>query len=703
MTNNTAGSTRFTVLKWLMVVAGIVLSARIVQIQIIQHDKYEELANSRWSKVVSIEAERGNLYDRDGRPLAMSITTWRIGVACSLVESPAALATVLAEAMGCEANAMEQKIRRAGCGHIVLGKDVVLSEQGKKSLRKEKAVTMENLHSRLYPYDGVGASVIGFFRPDAGGAVSTGLENSLADYLAGKQGHAREVTMARAGATMGKIVTEKAVHGLNLKLSLDIELQSICEQRLRESIAECGVTHGGAVLIMDPETGDVLAAASAPLMDTRDKRHSDSGVWINRNFTGLYEPGSVFKIFSAASLLRNGAVDTSTVFNCDDGAGGTLIRNSDSHSYGDLSLMDAIAKSSNIYFAQAVGNLSKRELYRDLLDFGFGQRTSFPYPGQPAGRLSKPEHWSGRSKPTIAIGQEISVTPLQMTMAMCSVANGGRLMAPRLITEVSDAAGHTVEKIAPLMLREVMADPLAEVLRLAMGRVVETGTGKAAGLEWVSTGGKTGTAQKYKGGPGYEPGAYIASFAGMVPLQNPRLVILTMLDEPVRSHHYASASAAPLFKRIVQDIRSNTDWLTDVPGAHLANLEVQPTHGLVEVPDVQYLGLTNAAQRLEHAGLQMVDGLIEGLVVEQVPAAGTLCTPGSLVHLTVAGNENVETPKTALVPDFHGLSVREVRATAARLGIPVALEGVGYVMEQWPAKGTSLSAGPVKVQLKGSW
>jgi len=695
-------STRFTVLKWVMVVAGIVLSARIVQIQIFHHDKYAELADRRWNHVVPIEAERGNLYDRNGQPLAMSVTTWRIGVAGSLVEDRVALAATIAKAMQCNASTVERKIRSAGRGHIVLGKDVVLSELGKQNLRKEKAVTMENLHSRLYPHDGIGATLIGFYRPDVKGPVVTGLERSLVDYLAGKQGEAREVTMARVGSTMGKIVTEKAVHGLDLKLSIDIELQAICEHRLRESMAECGADSGGVVLIMNPQTGDVLAAASAPLMDTRMSRHGDGRVWVNRNFTGLYEPGSVFKIFSAASLLHNGAVDTSTIFNCDDGAGGTFIRNSDSHSYGDLSLMGAIAKSSNIYFAQAVGNLSKRELYRDLLNFGFGQRTTFPYPGQPAGRLQKWDQWSGRSKPTIAIGQEISVTPLQIVTAMCSVANGGQLVAPRLITEVTNSESNTTEHFPPVFLREVMAKPLANVLRIAMGQVVESGTGKEASLEWITTGGKTGTAQKYKGGPGYAAGAYIASFAGLVPLENPRLVILTMLDEPDRSHHYAAGSAAPLFKRIVQDIRSYTDWLTDVPGENLVQLDVLPADKRIAVPDVQYLGLANAAQRLGRAGLRMAGGEREGLVVEQIPAAGTLCAPESLVYLTVAGRE-FEIDKMPLVPDFTGLSVRQVRETASRLGIPVALEGVGYVVQQWPAQGTTLSSTPVKIQFKGTW
>jgi len=696
---------RFRTLRILMLVAGIILAVRIVHIQVFEHEKYRAKALKQWERSIPIKAERGNLYDRYGQPLALSVTTWRIGVSGSLVKDENILAVLLAEVLEGDRNRIRKRIASAGKSHIVLACEVVLTSEQKARLETEgqEAVTMEPLHSRLYPTDGVGASIIGYYREDPDKVVATALEHSMNGYLAGRPGRARQTRTANPYKQMGNVVLKKATHGQSLVLSLDTDLQTICEEELFDSVREYGAV-GGSVLILDPGTGDILAAASWPLLKTRRGKNLDQAIWNNRNFTYQFEPGSVFKIFTTVSLLSNSAIDTATVFNCDnDQAPNIYVHNDDNHSYGNLTLLQAFSLSSNIYMGKAVGNLRKSELYRDLTDFGFGQVTSLGYDCQPTGILHPVATWSGRSMQTIAIGQEVAVTALQLGLAVGSVANGGVLYAPRLIKEIRDDRGQVIENLAPVPLRRVMAPPLAALLREAMGRVVLEGTGQGAGMDWITTGGKTGTAQKSVDGKGYTKGAYIASFAGIVPLENPRLVIITVLDQPKYEYHYAAASAVPLFSSIIRGIRRSTAWLTDVPGGRTSTFTPPDKLEMVAVPDVLHLSVDKAAQLLGAAGFRATGVEKDGVIIQQIPAAGTRCLPGQLVDLAVADPRGGIGAASSLCPDFTGLSNRQVSSLAARLGIPVIIKGIGYAVRQSQRPDRAMDGSPVTIKMEKSW
>lgn len=693
---------RFRTLRLLVAGLGLLLVARVLQVQVFQHEQYRKLAESQWTKDMTLAADRGNLYDSQGRPLALSVTRWQIGVARSLVKDQDALAGQLAPILGTSPGALKKKF--SGDGHVVLAKGIVLSREQKLQLMKLPAVTLEDQRSRIYPYGGVGASLLGFYRHGAQGSVTTGLELGLDELLAGSPGRARKIKSAGQKRDLGQVVLQRPIHGQSAVLSVDADLQAICEQRLGETVRHFSA-QGGSVIIVDPATGDILAAASWPLLDSRDGNCADPELWNNRNFTYSFEPGSVFKIFTTASLLRNAAIDTSTVFDCSNGDFGRFrITNDDDHEYGDLPLMRAFSLSSNIYFARAVGNLSNDEFYRDLVDFGFGQKTTLPYPGQAAGILHRPSSWSARSRPTIAIGQEVAVTPLQLAMALGAVANNGTLYAPRLIKEIKNERGETVENLPPVALRRIMSETQAGLLREAMARVVAEGTGTAAQADWIALGGKTGTAQKARGAEGYVPGAYVASFAGLVPVDNPRLVVLTVLDEPRGfRRYYAAQSALPLFLDIVRDIRQSTPWLEDVPGGRTAPLPSREVLAETEVPDVLHLRADKAARTLARAGLKAAGLESEGMVVQQVPAAGSMVVSGQTVQLTLAARPLTEMAAAAVCPDFTGLSSRQAVSLAARLGVALELKGAGYAVAQSPAAGQALTAGRVTLRLEAPW
>ncbi len=689
----------FTALRILVVVVGVLLAVRIIQIQVFSHDHYGQIARVVWGKTIPLNPMRGRLYDRNGKSLALSVTTWQVGISPARMENVTQTAQLVATVVGLDRDRLERRLRRAGVRHQVVGNDVVLTRDQKLALEKDPSVTLDGSLTRIYPHDGVGASLLGFFRYGVDDTVATGLEYSLSAHLAGKPGLARTIKTPVGSRDLGQVVLDEPVAGQNVTLTLDEELQAVCEDQLAKSVARCGA-QGGSVLIMDPHNGDILAAASWPLLPTRAGPHADPAVWNNRNFTSQYEPGSVFKVFTMASLLKNSAIDTATVFDCSDPRfDGYTIDNENHHRYGNLSLMQAFTRSSNIYFARAVGNLSDQEFYRDLVGFGFGQLTSMPYRGQARGILRDPMQWSRRSKSTLAIGQEIALTPLQLGLALCSVANGGMLYAPRLIREISSPENGGAQEVEPLPLRRVMNPDLAALMRVAMGRVVAEGTGVKARLDWIRTGGKTGTAQLSKDGKTLAKGAFMASFGGIAPLDKPRLVILTVLDQPRGIYHFASESAVPLFRDILQEIRNETDWLTDVPGSRTALVPAPWRGKLVPVPDVLFLTVANAAQRLTAEGFAMAGAERPGMVVQQVPGPGSLCEPGSTVKLTVSSRQPDHFVDKALCPDFQGLSDRQVRSLAGRLGIAVQMHGNGYTLTQSIPAGQPLDGRTVSLKM----
>jgi len=693
---------RLQVLRLCAVAAAVCLLGRVAWLQVVRHDALAAEANRQWWSLGVLPAERGDIYDRNGRPLALSVLEWNVGVAPTLIEQPDTLAARLGRVLERDPAAVSRTVKRAGRRHVVLDKGVVLTREEKTMLRRMRAVTLDTVRARVYPTDGVGASLVGFCRHERDTTFATGLEYALQDILAGRPGRCRSVDTGIPGRDLGRVVVEEPVHGRSVVLTLDAELQAIAERRLEAAIADKHAD-GGSVLIVDPRTGDVLASASCPRMPTRNQRHRDASVWSDRNFVWAYEPGSVFKIFTAASLLRRAAVDTSTVYDCSNiQFDGFVIRNDDDHRYGDLPLMRAFTKSSNIWFSRGVANLGRDEFYRDVLDFGFGQPTLATYAGQSPGIVHEPAEWSGRTQATMAIGQEIMVTPIQLGMAVAAVANGGTLFAPRLVSEIRDHDGLLVETRDPVPLRRIMSEPLAAVLREAMARVVREGTGHDADLDWIDVGGKTGTAQKSRDGSGFTKGAYIATFAGIAPVDDPRLVIIAVLDEPKGYRaYYAAQTAVPLFKAILEDIRSSTDWLTDVPGARTRVIAQAPAADLVAVPDVLALSVDAAARRLAAGGLLVAGAESGGLVVEQVPAAGAVCPRGTAVQLTAATRGDASEPPVC--PDFTGKSNREVRTLAARLGVDVNIEGAGYAVRQDPPAGQALGDRRVSVRMEARW
>lgn len=690
---------RLALLKVLGLLAGLVLTARLVQVQVIDHPTHRDAASRQWLQSQTVMPRRGDLHDRQGRPLALTVNAFRVGVAGSLVRDAGALSAALSAALDMPPDTIARVIAGAGDRHVVLARAALLDPASQRRLQRFPAVTMAAQPGRVYPLDGVGASLIGFARQDPDSTRHrTGLELGLDHLLTGTPGRALRVRSAHAGRDHGLVEVEPVRDGADVVLTLDADLQEICETRLAEAVADAQA-RAGSVLILDPACGDILAAASWPLVRTREAPVREAAAWVNRNLTKAYEPGSVFKLFTAAALLSAGAIDTATVIDCSDRQfDGFSLAEAAGHRFGRLDFLEAFAQSSNVWFARAVGNLAPREHHRALLDFGFGRGTGVAYPGESDGILARPEAWSSRSQETLAIGQEVAVTPLQLGLAVAAVANGGTLFAPRLWRTACGPDGAVVAENPPRALRRVLPPGLDATLRLALRRVVAGGTGAVVDRPWVAIGGKTGTAQKAVPGRGYRDGLYSATFAGLLPVEDPRLVIVTVLDEPRGIKHYASQSAAPLFGAVVDDIRRTTDWLTHVDRTGQPVVVAAPAPR-APVPDVLFLGSDHAARRLSLAGFTVRGAGSSGVVVAQVPAPGTRLAAGEPVRLTV----RTRGARDQICPDLLGLSNRQAQTVAARLGLDLSIDGVGFVSAQSPEPGAPLGAGPVTVRMDPAW
>ena len=408
---------RLRLMRVLCILVGLVLTSRLIQIQVVQHEQHREAAQRQWLQAQIITPRRGDIFDRNGRALSLSVSSFKVGVAGSLVRDRSALVADLAQVLGLDPSRVARAVEAAGRGHAVLDRQAILDPEQQRRLRRHAAVTIDEQVGRVYPLDGVGASLIGFYREDPDHAHRTGLELGLDPWLRGHPGRAKRVRSGMAGQDHGEVVVEPVRHGAHAVLTIDADLQEICETRLRDAVADTRA-RAGSVLILEPTTGDILAAASWPLLQTRGLPVLDPGVWLNSNFTENYEPGSVFKIFTAAMLLASGAIDTATVFDCTDGRfAGFTIGEAAGRRYGRIGFMEAFVHSSNVWFARAIANLGRVEQHRALLDFGFGRGTGVPYPAEGDGILAQPADWSARSQATLAIGQEVAVTPLQLGLA----------------------------------------------------------------------------------------------------------------------------------------------------------------------------------------------------------------------------------------------------------------------------------------------
>ena len=628
--------TRVLVLAGILALAFTGVVGRLGWLQVIRAGDLAAMAERQYSRTVVLQAQRGPIVDRHGTALATSSPAESLFAQPRGVGDPVRVAARLAPLIGVPERELHASLT-GGKSFVWLRRRLPPSVAVDVRALREPGLGFLPEPLRLYPNRELAAHVVGFEGTDGG---LEGIERALNDTLVGTPGKAVVGRDALGREVVTEAILQKPAPGHGVMLTIDHTIQYLAE---REIDAAYRRTHAKAAMavVLEPRTGDVLAIAVRPtfnpntFLDVPSRDH-----WRNRAVTDPFEPGSTFKVIMAAAALEEGVVRPEDRIWAENGSitiAKTTIR--DWKKYGWLSFGEVLQNSSNVGSIKVGLALGRERYYRYMTAFGFGALTGVGLAGESRGQLRDPQRWSALSLPTMSIGQEVSVTALQLVAAFGAVANGGTLMQPRLVRSIFDAEGRETRRFEPQAVRQVITPETARTLTRLMTQVVSQGTGHNAAIPGYDVAGKTGTAQKldpntrrYSRAPG------VLSFVGFAPADEPRLAMLVMLDEP-KNEKWGSEAAAPIFSAIGAEV--------------LRYLEVTPR---------------------DAAPVSIVMGPAEG-TVGRVRLAST-AEPG------LDGR---------LMPDLRGRTLREALAALAPLAIAVKVTGKGRVVaEQAPPPGETL-------------
>ena len=602
-------------LRWIAVlgaVAWLGLSVRLVQIQIFRHEAYSAEALEQYQKRVELKASRGRIVDRRGNNLAADVPATSFYAHPEQIEDPKGVAAHFASLSGKRVESIERQLR-GDKPFVYLARQVVDAEAGGVSYAGVFQVPETRRH---YPLGPLAGQLIGHTNIDNSGRE--GIERAFDDMLREKNGSILGYVDAKGKHVPGRQQRrEEPEHGRDLVLTLDVVYQGILEEELQRAI-DGSKAQGALGVIVAPRSGEVLAMANLPLFDPNEASRSLPDLRRNRAITDVYEPGSTFKAMAAAAVLEDGLIGLQDRIFCEWGtfrlANGDTIRDTQPH--GDLLFALVFEKSSNIGTIKLARRLSRHRFYEHIRNFGFAIRTGIDLPAETPGLLQEVDQWSKRSLATIAIGQEIGVTALQLAMAYGAIANGGVLMAPRIVAGTIGSDGLLEARGGPQPIRRVVSRKTAATLSEVLTGVVENGTGQKARIRGVAVAGKTGTAQRaLPDGSGYDPNARIASFVGFLPANNPQYVCVIMVENP-RENGWGGRVAAPAFRQTMKRIISLPGGLPVEPAAKYQQKETPV------VPDLRGMPQAVARFHAQMRGLPVVFAGSGAVVLSQSPLPG---------------------------------------------------------------------------------
>ena len=666
---------RLIILVMLICLFWIALEINLFHLQVISHDKFEQIAKNQYVKNIEIPAQRGGIYDRNGNVMATNVIHYDLAADPKMVENKTMLARKCAEAFGKSEKYYLDRLNY-NSNFVYLARRAPESEVSNILSLEDNGLIKGKNFRRFYPYNNYAAHLLGFTDTDDNGI--SGLEKQYQVELKGKNGIAvLQYDGPRRISYNPDQPLEWPQRGKNIYLTIDKNIQTITEQELAAGVKKYGGKAGMAVVI-DPNTGEVLAMANYPQFNANRQHNYPSDIKRNRTITDVFEPGSTMKIFSSAALLQERVKSRNDIVFCENGkyrlAGHTF---TDTKPHAWLSFMGVVEKSSNIGMIKLIDSMPSVTLYKYLLNFGFGSETNIGLEGEETGILSNYKNWSGISKHSISIGYEISVTAMQLTVAYASVINGGYLYRPYLISHFEDENNQVYDVRQPEMIRQIISREVSDELKDYMLHVVEEGTGKKARIKNLQIGGKTGTARKLDKKSGtYSTRKYNSSFVGFVPFKEPKYLCTIVVDEPGVSI-YGGDVAAPIFRNVMdrivhlnpdamhqddrkEDYQPQLALIKDLP--NLAGFEVENAVALLDAKDIDY----------ELSGM--------GPVISKVSLKD------EKVHLK-KGDNKVEMGR---MPQLKGLTLREAAGKLDLSKIRLLIEGTGRITKQSIAPGTPI-------------
>ncbi|NWG13051.1 MAG: transpeptidase family protein [Acidobacteria bacterium] len=653
-------ATRIVLVIAVVVVWILSIVFRLVQLQVLEHDRFEQIARDRQEITRAAAVPRGLIYDCRMHELARNMGVSMVVAEPRRIRDLASAATGLAAAL--ELDPAQLKARMANPerrAYLVVKHRIDPKAEARVEELRINGVYLVDESMRVYPNRNLASHVLGFVNMNGDGGA--GLEELYDKDLRGTEGIVALDIDANGRSFRGRVIRPPR-QGHSLVLSLDRSIQYIAERELAAAVAEHRAK-AGTVLVMETDTGRILALANWPDFNCNIYNTYPADLWRNRAITDLFEPGSTFKVVVAAAALETRLTHPAEVIDCQNGSiriGRHVFH--DHRPYGLLTFQQVIENSSNVGAAKLGLRLGEERLHNALRRFGFGAETGIDLPGEIIGLVRDWRSWSGLSIGAISFGQEIGVTSIQMLTAINVIASGGYRVRPYVVDRVIDADGNLLRTTWPEKTR-IVSPQTAAAVSSAFEGVITKGTGRDAALEGYRAAGKTGTAQKIVNGR-YSDTDYLASFVGYAPLPNPRISVLVQIDSPRNGDIYGGKVAAPVFKRIAQQVllylRVHPDMTLPLPKrtpAQLAAASKDLIRNATPVPPIAASGQEGAAVE---AGSEIVFRL-----------------PG----------------RSVAVPDFRGMSKRKVLARCHELGIVLQPNGSGVAVFQSPPAGKEMSIG----------
>ena len=646
--------------------------SRLSYLQLFKHGEYLARAQRQQQRTIEITPKRGIIYDRNMRALAMSVPVKSAFAVPVEIADESLAARLLSGVLGVPQEVLETRMASSRSFVWISRKLPPEKVEAIEGLNL-KGIYFQDENQRFYPKRDLAAHVLGFVDPDEKGLA--GIEYELDGQIRSKS--EKIVVMADARQRWFDGGEAQRERGANVVLTLDEKIQYTAQ---RELLAAIEKTHAmaGSIIVMNPNTGEILAMANWPRFNPNAANGAPAESRMNRAVSALYEPGSTFKLITLAAAFDQDITRPNEVFDCENGAiyiAGHRIR--DHKPFGLLNVADILAQSSDVGAIKIAVRLGAPRFYEYIRAFGFGAPTGVDLPGESKGLLHRLENWSAISIGSVSMGQEIGVTPIQLITAVSAIANGGLLIKPHVVQQIK--RGEQILTVPASLSaaepRRVIRPETAATMRRLMEGVVLHGTGPLARLDGWTAAGKTGSAQKIDPTTGrYSPTQLIASFTGFAPISNPAVSILISLDSPVGLHEGGQV-AAPVFKRVAEQVLSYLDVPRDVPlnprlmeAAYKRQIEGEAA-ALEDFSPTDFSGQPDAP-----------------------PVASNQTEPEPKSHapeVAMAADEG----GGITVPDFSGKTMREVTEMCLHLGLEPSLVGSNLAVEQHPEAGTQVRRG----------
>ncbi|MBX3043815.1 MAG: PASTA domain-containing protein [Candidatus Kapabacteria bacterium] len=654
---------------------------RMINVQIIHADKYKQMAKRQHESKINLSAQRGKIFDRYGRLIASNLESVSIAVDPNLLKNKGKLADILFEDVNIPREKTINKINSAKGSFVWLARGLFPEKLKRVEEMNEKGVILIKEPRRIYHYGLVCSQVVGFTDIDNNGL--SGVELLHDSLLKGTNGY---MLMYRDGRQRLRPAADLPVYlpidGYSLQLTIDIEFQRIVEYELMKGVQKADA-EAGTVIAIEPSTGEILAMATYPTYDPHNPQSNNIGSMRMRAITDTYEPGSTFKIITAAAALEENLVHEEDKFN---GYGGAMQFRSfvirDVHGVGTVTFQEAMQHSSNIIMSNVANMIPDNTFYKYIRDFGYGIKSGIDFPGEAPGKLAKPEEYNAASKRYMGFGYGLSATPLQITNSYATIANKGQMMKPYLIKSINDLSGNSVYKANPEIIRRVISENTALRLNEMLKGVVNKGTGKGVRVDNLQVCGKTGTAQQIENGS-YSKSNYTASFAGFFPAENPKVAMIVILDKP-RSSIYGGAVSGPIFKNIALRWASVSDEIKSgnlLEFAKIDTLEVELPDEFT-VPNLVGKSKEEALKIATLTGFKLTMNDTKGnKIASQNPQYGSKLTKEQAIDVLFDA-EIVASDSAKAKPDLIGLPLRYALSLLNSQSVKSKVFGSGTVRKQ---------------------